>query len=173
LPILATLIVLVFVVALSAVAIEVGQSRTTAASVGLASSAPLSSDHPRATASPTPSVTYSGPLIAMEGARSLTRAQLHDWTVENTDGSANAAIGEQQDWLTIQCMAARGFLYDPTLDGSQGLERGKTWGLTQHQLQGYRLALWGQNVSSSKPYNWRTAGCHGQSVHLTGQDDNH
>ncbi len=170
-PMLATVIVLVVVIALSAAAIAAGQSRTTAASVGLASPASTGSEPLRP--SPTPSGTYSGPLIAMHGARSLTRAQLHAWTLANSQGSANATIGEQQDWLKVQCMAAHGYLYDPTFDGSQGLELGKTWGLTAKQLQGYRSALWGQNLNSSKPYNWRTAGCWGEAVHLTGQDNNH
>ena len=173
LPILATLIVLVFVIALSAAAIAAGQSRITAASEDLVSPAPIGSEHLGPSPSPTPRSTTSRPLIAMDGARSLTRAQLHAWTLANSDGSANAAIGEQQDWLKVQCMAEQGYLYDPTFDGSQELELGKTWGLTPKQLKGYRTALWGLNLNSSKPYNWRTAGCDGQAVHLTGQDNNH
>lgn len=172
-PILATLIVLVFVIALSAASIAAGQSRITAASVDLASLAPTGSEHLSPSPSPTPRSIDSGPLIAMDGARSLTRAQLHAWTLANSDGSASAAIGEQQDWLKIQCMAELGYLYDPTFDGSPGLELGKTWGLTLKQLEGYRTALWGLNSNSSTPDNWRTAGCDGEAVHLTGQDNNH
>jgi hypothetical protein len=129
---------------------------------------------PTATPMSTSDLPYSGPLIAMDGARSLTRAQLHAWTVENAGVSANAKIGEEQDWLTIQCMAGQGYLYDPTFEGNQGLERGKTWGLTPKQLQGYRAALWGANLTTVlRPYDWRKAGCDGRSVHLTGQDDAH
>lgn len=91
----------------------------------------------------------------------------------NAGDSANAAVSEQQDWLTIQCMAEHGYLYDPTFDGSQGLERGKTWGLTAKQLQAYRAALWGADPTSPTPYDWRAAGCHGRAVHVTGQDDDH
>lgn len=173
LPTVATLLVLVFVIALSAAAIAAGQSRTSAASEDLAAPAPTGSEHLRLSPSPPPRSTDSGQLIAMDGARALTRAQLHAWILANSDGSAGAAIGEQQEWLKVQCMAVHGYLYDPTFDGSQGLELGKRWGLTPKQLKGYRTTLWGLSLNSSKPYDWRTAGCDGQAVHLTGQDDNH
>lgn len=168
LPMVATAVVLLVVVALSAGAIAAGRSTTMAATEHAASGPPA------APADPVPSNSTAGSLIAMDGARSLTRAQLHAWTLANRGASTDAVIGEEQDRLIIQCMAEHGYLYDPTFEGSQGLELGRTWGLTTKQLQGYREALWGSNLTApTRPYDWRDAGCDGRAVHLTGQDDHH
>lgn len=164
--VLVTGLVAAVVAGVSVAVVVNGPTQNEAGGTAVASTTPAAA--PSTTPTSTPDDPYSGPLIAMDGAHSLTRAQLHAWAVRRGD-SATTKIGEEQDWLTIQCMAAQGYLYDPTFEGVQGLERGKTWGLTPKQLLGYRTALWG--TESSKPYNWRTAGCHGRSVHLTGQDD--
>lgn len=88
---------------------------------------------------------------------------------------ANAAIWEEQAWLDMQCMAGKGYLYDPLAEQTDEArhnpgERTDT-GLTKQQQRGYQLAFWGKNTVV--PYDWHDAGCHGRSVHLTGQDNAH
>lgn len=126
---------------------------------------------PAASTATTPAAAYRGPLVATTGAQVRTRAELHAWVRTRSwalQDPANAAVWEQQAWLDIGCMARAGFLYDPITNAEQDAEG---VGLTDAQRAAYAAALYGPPTSA--PYDWRTAGCHGRSVHLTGQDDAH
>lgn len=110
---------------------------------------------------PEPSATYTGPLIAPSGASDITRAQLHVSAIRDGD-SENARIWERQQWLIKQCMARRGFLYDPLS------ETVDIRSLPRDEQKAMQVAAGGPRTDG--PYDWRTAGCHGLAVHLTGQD---
>lgn len=69
--------------------------------------------------------------------------------------------------LDTACMADHGFLYDPEFVLSAGLAAQHA-GLTDAQYAAFQVALTGPGAPG--PYDWRTAGCQGRSVHLTGQD---
>ena len=114
---------------------------------------------------PTPSAPYDGPLIAPFGSSDITRAQLHAAVIAKpwyADDPQNSAIWERQQWITKQCMAKRGFLYDPILETID------VTSLTLAQQKAMAVALGGPRTDA--PYNWRTAGCVGLAVHLTGMD---
>ena len=124
----------------------------------------------------TPSESPSARLITHTGWSRITREQLHAFTAVSPTlqgDPAHAAIWEEQAWLDIQCMASKGYLYDPIgqqRDDAHPAGQADT-GLTPSQLRGYQIAFFG--APSDGPYDWRTAGCHGRSVHETGQDDAH
>jgi hypothetical protein len=128
---------------------------------------------PTATSTPsaTPIATYSGPLVGARGSMPITRAQLHAWLVSRPSSGGDTRIWEAETWLDIRCMARKGFLEDPTNPSVQMREIGEGDGLTKRQLAAYEAALYGPPTDA--PYDWRTAGCHGRSVHLMGQDDAH
>ena len=122
--------------------------------------------------SPSPSRTTK--LIGHAGWREVTRAQLHEYVSTSATlqrDPANAEIWEEQAWLDIRCMASQGYLYDPIRDAQDEGRTAGDGGLTTQQLRGFNTALWGP--PSDGPYDWRTAGCHGRSVHETGQDNAH
>jgi hypothetical protein len=83
----------------------------------------------------------------------------------------NGAIWEEQAWLDKQCMATKGYLFDPISQANETATSVADSGLTAEQLQGYQDAMYGPQTDA--PYDWRTAGCHGISVHETGQDNAH
>lgn len=182
--VLATLALLVGVVlgvlvAAPGIALALQLSSTTAAAVVEEPAMP----RPQATSTaaadpaeptPAPAPTYEGPLIAPAGSRQITRGDLHAWAASRPfsgQDPANDAVWEQQQWLDIRCMARKGFLEDPTNPSLQEHEVSADDGLTQQQADAYSVAMYGPPTDA--PYDWRTAGCHGRSVHLTGQDDNH
>lgn len=123
---------------------------------------------PPAIPSPAPTVAYHGPLIAPTGWADITRAQLHasySFNGVKPADPGNAAISEQQQWLIKQCMAQRGFLYDPIAD-TDDIQT-----LPARERAAFYVTEYGP--VSSGPYDWHTAGCHGRAVHLTGQDGAH
>lgn len=171
-PILVTGLVATAVAAVS-VAVLAGVSTKREVVSGSIASPTTPNSTPRS-GSPTPTKTpYAGLLIAPDGWHTVTREQLHAYVdPESADDPANAAIVEEQDWLDIQCMAEHGYLYDPTATtNTDRVYNAPYRGLTDAEQKGYDTAYWGPD--SIAPYNWRTAGCHGRSVHLTGQDDAH
>ncbi|GAA2750080.1 hypothetical protein [Amnibacterium kyonggiense] len=124
------------------------------------------SDAPVPTGTPTAPSTPPATLITPTGFQRISRAQLHAFVV-GLGSSGNDAVWEEQNWLDIQCMADHGFVYDPIADYRDPL--GWKKGLTTAQQQAYDAALFGPPQSGA--YDWRTAGCHGLSVHETGQDN--
>ncbi len=116
---------------------------------------------PQPSVAPTSSSAPTG-LITPTGWHVITRAQLHAYVV----ASSFSAVWEEQAWLDMQCMAKQGFVYDPT---ARGGEPGASSGLTAAQQDAYEVAMYGPRTD--QPYDWRTAGCHGASVHETGMDD--
>lgn len=107
-----------------------------------------------------------GGLIGPTGAEQRSEAELRAW------GSSlgNSDVWVEQVVLDTRCMADHGFLYDAEFDHSAGAAARRA-GMTDAQYAAYDAAMYGP--PSDAPYDWRTAGCHGRSVHLTGQDDAH
>ncbi|MGN6741723.1 MAG: hypothetical protein ACTHJL_00295 [Amnibacterium sp.] len=160
-------VVAVVVVAASVAAMTLSRPPSVAPadhSRAVATAAPTAGPSETPTATPTPARV----LVAPDGWRLRTRAELHDFVQHSPtlqQDPANAAIWEQETWTDIECMAAKGYVYDPIAE-----QQGRTpdRGLTADQLKAFDERLWGP--PSSAPYDWRTAGCHGRSVHLAGQD---
>jgi hypothetical protein len=125
---------------------------------------------------PQPTETYSGPLIAPDGFLEHTDEEIEAHLRERSPGGVSGAqldIVIAQAIIVRDCMAEKGFLWDPIPFGSAG-GRFSGWagrGLTPEQEAAYRLALGGEN--DDVPYNWRDAGCDGRAVHETGQDNAH
>lgn len=130
------------------------------------------SDAPTPAASPTTTVTTpppSQPVATTPPSRSATLIG-PGGAVRRTDAGIRAygaARGFSADWaeegiLDRDCMAAQGFLYDPVQGGTT------PGGMAASDAAAYEVALYGPKTDA--PYDWRTAGCHGRSVHLTGQD---
>ncbi|HEY8318896.1 MAG TPA: hypothetical protein VIG76_08700 [Amnibacterium sp.] len=138
------------------------------------SPSPVAPSPAQTTTAPDPAPSGTTQLITHAGWHDITRDQLHSYVVATSWGMGdptNGAIWEEQAWLDKQCMASKGYLFDPI---SVGRGTGTTYGdsgLTPEQLQGYQEAMYGP--STDAPYDWRTAGCHGLSVHETGQDNAH
>lgn len=132
-----------------------------------AASAPRESERPELP-TPAPSARYHGPLVAPLGWSDVSRAQLHEFFFPagvHVRYPENASIAERQEWVVKQCMAERGFLYDPT-STVDDIQR-----LPMKQRKAFYVAEYGPDTDAA--YDWRTAGCHGRAVHLTGQDDAH
>jgi hypothetical protein len=174
LTLLAALLVGVFIAAPSiAQTLQQPAEVTAAGATPPATEAAATAPRPAVT-SPSPTSTYSGPLIAPRGAHQITRRQLHSWVVSRPfagEDPENDAIWEQQQWLDIQCMAGKGFLDDPTNPSVESHPVSTADGLTAKQAHAYVVAMDGPETDA--PYDWRTAGCHGRSVHVTGQDNAH
>jgi hypothetical protein len=119
---------------------------------------------PTPTRTTTPPVASSGGLIGPSGAKQRSDAELRAWAASRGDGD----IWTQQLVLDTHCMADHGFLYDAQFEYSASLADQRA-GMTDAQYAAYQAAMDGPPRSG--PYDWRTAGCHGRSVHLTGQDD--
>jgi hypothetical protein len=119
---------------------------------------------PTAPATTPPATTGTSALVGPTGAQQRSAAEIRAWaaSVGNSDVWAEQAV------LDTSCMAEHGFLYDPEFDSSAGLAAQKV-GLTAAQYQAFQDAYYGPQTGAA--YDWRTAGCHGRSVHLTGQDD--
>lgn len=133
--------------------------------------APTEAPSETATPAPSDTVTPSRPLITPTGWHLKTRSELHDWVMTLPwagEDPANTAIWEQENWTDIQCMAEHGFVFDPEGEQSSGANPP---GLTADQQIAFNDALDGPRTDAS--YDWRTAGCHGRSVHLAGQDNAH
>ena len=96
-------------------------------------------------------------------AQRRSSAAIRTWALSLGYGE----VWAEQAVLDTGCMAEHGFLYDPEFDHSAGLAAQKV-GLTAAQYQAFQDALYGPQTGAA--YDWRTAGCHGRSVHLTGQD---
>ncbi|RIX28482.1 hypothetical protein [Amnibacterium setariae] len=117
-----------------------------------------------ATPPPTSGAGSASGLVGPTGARVRTDAEIRSWT---------ASIGFGEIWgeeavLDMHCMAGKGFLYDPVYEHAHGIA---TAGMTAAQKAAFSDAYYGPQTD--QPYDWRTAGCHGRSVHLMGQDDAH
>ena len=139
-------------------------SATAATTFPSPTGAPTPSTPPPSTATPStpatePSTTPAGGLVAPAGAVQRTDAEIRAYAA----GRGFTDVWAQQGILDRDCMAEHGFLYDP----EQGLATPS--GLTAADRTAYEVALLGP--STSAPYDWRTAGCHGASVHETGQDN--
>lgn len=115
---------------------------------------------PATTATPSSSPAQ---LIGPAGAQRRTAAEIRAW------GKARglSAVMIEQMVLETGCMAAAGFRLDPIFDATADLRSGHR-GMTPEQEHAYDVAEFGP--STSKPYDWRTAGCVGRAVHETGQD---
>jgi hypothetical protein len=105
-------------------------------------------------------------LIGPAGAKERTSADIRAWALSLGYGD----IWAEQAVLDASCMAEHGYRYDPEFARSGG-SAAQHVGLTDAQYADFHDALWGPQTDL--PYTWQTAGCHGRSVHLTGQDDNH
>lgn len=125
----------------------------------------------RTTAPPTAATTTPPPatattLVGPTGAERRTSAEIRTWALS----IGSSEIWAEQAVLDTTCMAEHGFLHDPELGYREGIGAERT-GMTDAQYAAYRIAEYGPQTDA--PYDWRTAGCHGRSVHLTGQDDAH
>jgi hypothetical protein len=143
-------------------------SPTSSAPTSRPASGTLPTSVPVPTGSPTsPAAATGGPstpvsaLIAPAGAVRRSDAEIR------ADAAARGFtdVWAEQGILDRDCMADHGFLYDPEL----GLAAPS--GLSSSDRAAYEVALLGP--ASDAPYDWRTAGCHGASVHATGQDGAH
>lgn len=148
---------------------------TTPPPTAVAPTPPPATPTDRATATTAPSTAApGGTLIARTGWHVITRAELHAYVSSSpifADDAANAAVWEEQAWLDIGCMADKGYVYDPIAEHRDGEAGSASDGLTAAQRAGYAVAMYGPETDA--PYDWRTAGCHGLSVHETGMDDAH
>lgn len=117
---------------------------------------------PVLTTTPPPSPS-SGTLIGPAGAKVRSEAETRAWA----DSLGYGSIWTEQVVLDTQCMADHGFLYDMEFERSAGTAASNA-GMTKAQADAWQAAMYGP--PSDAPYDWRTAGCHGRSVHLTGQD---
>lgn len=117
---------------------------------------------PPSTAPTTPPAT-SSPLIGPTGAQQRSSAEIRSWAL----GLGFGEIWAEQAVLDASCMADHGFRYDPEFEHDAGVAAQHA-GLTDEQYAAFQVAEYGSDTNL--PYDWRTAGCHGRSVHLTGQD---
>ncbi|GAA4736189.1 hypothetical protein GCM10025783_02850 [Amnibacterium soli] len=124
-------------------------------------SAPPVAPTESATTPPTPA--SSSGLIGATGARQRSDAELRAWGASLGNGD----IWIEQLVLDTHCMAEHGFIYDAQFEYSASLAAQRA-GMTDAQYAAYQVAMDGPPRSG--PYDWRTAGCHGLSVHVTGQD---
>ena len=119
---------------------------------------------PTRTTTTPPPTTASGGLIGPTGARQRSEAETRAWA----DSLGYGSIWTEQVVLDTRCMADHGFVYDMEFERSAGTSAA-TAGMTAAQASAWEAAMYGP--PSDAAYDWRTAGCHGRSVHLTGQDD--
>lgn len=133
----------------------------TSAPPAVAVTPPPTTPTPTRTTTPPPPAS-SGGLIGATGAKERSEAELRAWG----KSTGADAIWIDQIVLDTQCMADHGFIDDPELTYSAPAS--DRVGLTDAQYAAYEVALYGPKTDA--PYDWRTAGCHGRSVHLTGQD---
>jgi hypothetical protein len=135
-----------------------------------ATGAPPTSKPTSTPTAPTPPSTAppvsGGALVGPTGAQQRSSAAIRTWALSLGYGD----VWAEQAVLDASCMAGQGFLHDPEFMRAAGVAE-KHAGLSDAQYQAYQVALYGPETTA--PYDWRTAGCHGRSVHLTGQDGNH
>jgi hypothetical protein len=136
-------------------------------------SAPAPVETPAPSDAPPPSGSPAVPaLITPAGWHEVTRPELHAWVLQrgiSADDPANQAIWEQETWADIRCMAGKGYLYDPIDQADDDRTTGVGLStLSAGQRNGFQVALDGP--ATDAPYDWRTAGCHGASVHAAGKD---
>jgi hypothetical protein len=134
----------------------------TSAPPAVAVTPPPTTPAPTRTTTPPPPAS-SGGLIGATGAKVRSEAELRAW---------GPTIGADDIWidqivLDTACMADHGFRYDAEFEYSAGTAAERA-GMTAAQSAAWQAAMYGP--PSDAPYDWRTAGCHGRSVHLTGQD---
>jgi hypothetical protein len=114
----------------------------------------------------TPPPATSSVLIGPSGAKERSGAEIRAWALSIGSG----AIWAEQAVLDTACMKDAGFIWDPEFNYHSGLAAEHA-GMTDAQAEAYDVAEDGPQTDL--PYDWRTAGCHGRSVHVTGQDDAH
>jgi hypothetical protein len=112
----------------------------------------------------TPPPATSSALIGPSGAQRRSEAELRAWG--STIGASSAWIGEVV--LDTRCMAEHGFLYDAEFEYTHGVV-GVRNGMSADQYARYDEAEHGPQTDA--PYDWRSAGCHGLSVHAMQKDD--
>jgi hypothetical protein len=85
---------------------------------------------------------------------------------------ANAEIWVDQQFITANCMAEKGYPFEFMMWWDRGSQPGHDPKLNQSYGADEQLALWG-DTGAGADYHWEDAGCVGYSVHVTGQDNNH
>ena len=77
-------------------------------------------------------------------------------------GTASLDIMVTEAQMDVKCMADKGYYYNPITAPRK---------LSAYMSPGASIALWGA-TGGGDAYRWQDAGCHGQSVHNTGNDNN-
>ena len=122
---------------------------------------------------PTPTAAPDGHLYDQWGARLYGVADtIDDFTYPDTlvgDELTNARSWFDMQLRIAACMENQGHDYTFQLYWESST-KDKGSGLPAPDSEAW-AALYGDNLTSSGPYDWTSAGCHGRIVHEMGNDD--